>query len=165
MLSQTDAKIEMKPIGYIRTEYKTLEDMPIQPKGAAASVARIVLDAAYREGLADLGGFSHIYLIYYFHRSKGYSLTLKPFMDTKEHGVFATRAPRRPNPIGLSIVRLLAIDRNIVLVEGADLLDGTPILDIKPYIAQFDRVTQASSGWMTANEDEVTQAKSDHRFK
>jgi tRNA-Thr(GGU) m(6)t(6)A37 methyltransferase TsaA len=155
----------MNAIGIIHTEYKKLEDMPIQPKGASKTVGRIILNQEYQDGLLDLDGFSHIYLIYIFHLSKGYSLRVRPFLDDKEHGVFATRAPSRPNPIGLSVVKLLSVKNNIVEVEGADLVDGTPILDIKPYIEQFDKVEQSKSGWLNASDEEIRNKKSDHRFK
>ncbi|MGV6818633.1 MAG: tRNA (N6-threonylcarbamoyladenosine(37)-N6)-methyltransferase TrmO [Thiotrichales bacterium] len=131
----------MVPIGFIDTCYTTLADMPIQPKGAQESIGIIELRDSLRAGLKSLDGFSHIYLIYLFHRAEGYDLTVKPFMDDKYHSVFATRAPRRPNPLGLSLVRLLSVEENTVKVAGADLLDGTPILDIKPYMEQFDAVS------------------------
>lgn len=154
----------MNPIGVINTQYKNLEQMPIQPKGAKDTVSRIVIKKEYAAGLADLDGFSHIYLIYEFHHSHGFQLSVLPFMDNKKHGVFATRAPRRPNPIGLSIVKILSVDSNIIKVSGADVLDGTPLLDIKPYIEQFDKVEQAQSGWMKASNKEVEIAQSDDRF-
>lgn len=151
-------------IGKIRTQYTHLEQMPIQPKGAADSIGTIILDPDYRQGLADLEYFSHIYLIYQFHQSSGYQLSVTPFLDTKEHGVFATRAPRRPNPIGLSIVELISVESNWLKIRGADVLDGTPLLDIKPYIQQFDHVENPKSGWMTASVEEIREKKSDQRF-
>ncbi len=155
----------MNAIGIIHTKYKKLEDMPIQPKGANKTVGKIILNQEYQDGLLDLDGFSHIYLIYIFHLSKGYSLRVRPFLDDKEHGVFATRAPSRPNPIGLSVVKLLSVQNNIIEVEGADLVDGTPILDIKPYIEQFDKVEHSKSGWLKASDEEIRNKKSNHRFK
>jgi len=154
----------MSPIGIINTQYQKLEQMPIQPKGAENTISEIIINKEYEAGLADLDGFSHIYLIYEFHQSCGFQLSVVPFMDNTEHGVFATRAPRRPNPIGLSIVRILSIDKNIIKVSDADVLNGTPLLDIKPYIEQFDKVEQAQSGWMTASNREVEIAQSDDRF-
>lgn len=154
----------MQPVGVIHTPYTTLEKMPIQPKGAQSVPGRIILDPMYQEGLLDLDGFSHIYLLYLFHRSKDYSLNVTPFMDNTEHGVFATRAPRRPNPIGLSIVRLLDVNGNQLEVEGVDMLDGTPLLDIKPYIDAFDRVESALSGWLNATGEQIADARSDQRF-
>lgn len=154
----------MQPIGIIRTQYQSLEKMPIQPKGAIDSIGTVILEPQYQEGLKDLDGFSHIYLIYLFHQSKGHQLTVRPFLDHKEHGVFATRAPRRPNPLGLSLVKLLSVTGNTVEVEGADLLNGTPILDIKPYIEPFDKVENTKNGWVTASAEEIRDKKSDHRF-
>jgi tRNA-Thr(GGU) m(6)t(6)A37 methyltransferase TsaA len=154
----------MQPIGIIHTPYQDLKQMPIQPKGAAEKHCEIIIKEEYQAGLADLDGFSHIYLIYLFHRSQGYQLSVLPFMDDQEHGVFATRAPRRPNPIGLSLVELVAIKDNIIQVVGADVLDGTPLLDIKPYIEAFDKVEQARCGWMKASEQAVKNAQSDESF-
>lgn len=154
----------MKPIGTIRTPFTTLADMPIQPKGATEVIGSIEVDLQYQEGLADLSGFSHIYLLYQFHKASRTALTVTPFMDTSPRGVFATRSPLRPNHIGLSIVRLIGVDKNIVTVQGIDVLDGTPLLDIKPYIAAFDAVQHSRSGWMQASEDDVAKKRSDGRF-
>jgi len=154
----------MQPIGTIHTPYLTPEDMPVQPAGAGDTQAMILLRPGYQAGLADLDGFSHIYLIYEFHLSSGYSLVVRPFLDDKTHGVFATRAPRRPNPLGLSIVRLLSIEANRLTVAGADIVDGTPLLDIKPYIEAFDRVEHPANGWLTASGEEIRNTKSDRRF-
>jgi len=154
----------MKPIGIIHTPFTTLGNMPIQPNGAENSIAEIVLNNEFLDGLLDLDSFSHIYLIYLFHRSKGYDLKVVPFLDNQEHGVFATRAPRRPNPIGLSIVKILSVHGNIIQVAGADVLDGTPILDIKPYIEQFDKVEKSSCGWLKISEQGVAKKRSDNRF-
>jgi tRNA-Thr(GGU) m(6)t(6)A37 methyltransferase TsaA len=154
----------MKPIGIIHTDYTNLQDMPIQPVSANRSPGRIVLEEALLEGLTDLEGFSHLFLLYRFHRSNDYRLRVKPFLDDREHGVFATRAPRRPNPLGLSLVKLVAIRGNLIDFEGADMLDGTPLLDIKPYIPQFDRIDQASSGWLQASTAEIQGKRSDDRF-
>jgi tRNA (adenine37-N6)-methyltransferase len=154
----------MKSIGIIHTPFDTLEDMPIQPKGAAEVTGTIELEEQYLDGLADLSGFSHIYLLYRFHMAKRTALTVIPFMDTTPRGVFATRSPLRPNHIGLSIVRLLDVERNIITVGGIDILNGTPLLDVKPYIAAFDAVQQSSSGWMTGSGEEVARRRSDRRF-
>jgi len=155
----------MITIGIIHTPYTGPQDMPVQPGGAAGTRSTVVLYPEYRVGLADLEGFSHIYLIYRFHLSSGYRLVVHPFLDDRPHGVFATRAPRRPNPIGLSIVRLLSVDGNRLTVGGADVVDGTPLLDIKPYIEPFDRVEQPVNGWMTASLEEIGKRKSDGRFR
>ncbi|MCB1754866.1 MAG: tRNA (N6-threonylcarbamoyladenosine(37)-N6)-methyltransferase TrmO [Gammaproteobacteria bacterium] len=154
----------MKPIGFISSPYKSLQGMPIQPGGARDTQATIRLDPELQQGLASLDTFSHIYLIYLFHQSRAYSLKVIPFMDDREHGVFATRAPRRPNPIGLSIVELISVDGNTLTVRGADLLDGTPILDIKPYVEQFDKIESASNGWLKTSKEAVNRQKADRRF-
>lgn len=154
----------MQPIGLIHTQYHRLDNMPIQSMHEAASPGRIVLDRAYQDGLTDLEGFSHLYLIYLFHLSHDYDLMVRPFLDKLAHGVFATRAPRRPNPIGLSIVQLQSVHDNIIKFTGADMIDGTPLLDIKPYVESFDHVTQAKSGWVTTSSDRIKKTRSDRRF-
>jgi tRNA-Thr(GGU) m(6)t(6)A37 methyltransferase TsaA len=118
----------------------------------------------YAPGLSDLAGFSHIYLIYHFHKSTTYQLKVTPFLDKVERGLFATRAPKRPNPIGLSVVKLISIENNILTIQGADVLDGTPLLDIKPYIQKFDAPQNPTSGWMQAQSDEIKNKRSDDRF-
>ena len=154
----------IQPIGIIHSPFKFLEDMPIQPGGALEMTGTVVVDDQYRVGLADLEGFSHIYLLYCFHQAKRTSLTVTPFMDTQPRGVFATRSPLRPNHIGLSIVEIAAIAGNIVTVRGIDVLDGTPLLDIKPYIAAFDTVGPSRSGWMKGSAADVALKRSDDRF-
>lgn len=154
----------MESIGLIRTPFTTMEDMPIQPRGDAACQGRVVVNEEYQQGLADLAGFSHIYLLYHFHQASRTELTVTPFMDNQPRGVFATRSPLRPNHIGLSIVEVVEIQRNIIIVANIDVLDKTPLLDIKPYINAFDRVEQSKSGWMQASEEEVRQKRSDNRF-
>jgi tRNA-Thr(GGU) m(6)t(6)A37 methyltransferase TsaA len=111
---------------------------PIQPAGAGGVLGFVEVEPQYEAGLKDLTGFSHIILLYHFHRGRGVKLCVTPFMDTEEHGVFATRAPCRPNPIGLSIVKLLGMNGRVLEIEGVDVLDRTPLLDIKPYVPDFD---------------------------
>ncbi len=157
--------IPIHPIGTVRTPFKQLEEMPIQPKGAAEALGQLVIDDAYKIGLKDLDGFSHLYLIYHFHKAARTELTVTPFMDTQPRGVFATRSPLRPSHIGISITELVAVEDNIVTVKGIDLLDGTPLLDIKPLIPQFDAIKGAvKTGWMKKTDTEVTEASSDGRF-
>jgi tRNA-Thr(GGU) m(6)t(6)A37 methyltransferase TsaA len=156
--------IFMKALGTIHTPFDKLEDMPIQPKGAAEVIGTIELEEQYTEGLADLNGFSHIYLLYEFHMAQRTALTVTPFMDTTPRGVFATRSPLRPNHLGISIVKLIGVEKNIVTVQGIDILNGSPLIDIKPYIAAFDAVQQSQSGWMKGSEDEVAEKRSDLRF-
>jgi len=156
--------IKYKGIGIIKTPFKTKEGMPIQPCGAKGIQGTVLLKKKYNKGLSDLEGFSHIYLIYHLHKSKGYDLQVIPFLDTKPHGVFATRAPRRPNPIGISVVKLLNISGNLLSVENVDMIDGTPLLDIKPYISQFDRHDTEQNGWIKDIPDAMNEIWSDDRF-
>jgi len=155
----------IEPIGVIHTDFHSIEDMPIQPGGAADISGHIVVDEDYLAGLQDLDGFSHVYLLYSFHEAIRTELTVLPFMDNQPRGVFSTRSPLRPNHIGLSIVKLKNVEGNKVFVEGIDVLDGTPLLDIKPYIKEFDGVKQSTSGWLQASEEDVSKKRSDNRFK
>lgn len=154
----------MQPIGVIRSPFTELVDMPIQPRGAPQTEGKILIDKKFEEGLQDIEGFSHIYLIYSFHQAKRIEMKVVPFMDSMPHGVFATRSPLRPNHIGLSLVELLERIGNILKVKGIDVLDGTPLLDIKPYVAQFDHVEKSRSGWLSASDDKIAEKRSDNRF-
>jgi len=138
---------KIKPIGLIRSPYTNAEETPIQ---SAFSEGRgeIEVFPEYEAGLKDIEGFSHLILLYYFHQAKGYSLSVKPFLDDTPKGLFATRHPARPNPIGLSVVRLLERRGNVLQIAEVDLLDGTPLLDIKPYVPQFDERKGATAGWL-----------------
>lgn len=139
--------------------------MPIQPVGAKGVKATIELKNEFIDGLKDLEQFSHIILLYHFHQSEGYKLKVTPFMDTEERGLFSTRAPRRPNGIGMSIVRLIEIENNILHIEDVDILDGTPLLDIKPFFSQFDNREEAKSGWLEEKwKERNLKIKSDKRF-
>ena len=155
----------MKPIGTIETPHTSLADMPIQPGGASAICGRVRLLPEFIPGLKDLSGFSHIYLIYQFHKAERTELSVIPFMDTVHRGVFATRSPLRPNHIGLSLVRLLSVDPDGITFEGADILNDTPLLDIKPFIPAFDRAESVRTGWMNSSCDEVDSKRSDDRFR
>lgn len=154
----------MQPIGTIHTPFTRLENMPIQPRGGKEVTGTVEIFSQYTAGLADLDGFSHIYLLYHFHQVNKMALTVTPFMDSSPRGVFATRSPLRPNHIGLSIVRLLTIEDNILTVQNIDILDNTPLLDIKPYIHAFDGVEESLSGWMKGSAEEVSGKRSDGRF-
>ncbi len=154
----------IQPIGTIHSPFKQLENMPIQPKGAQNVSGQVELFLEFTSGLQDLDGFSHIYLIYQFHEAQRTAYQVVPFMDDVPRGVFATRSPLRPNHIGLSIVELVEVNGNVLIIKGVDVLDGTPLLDIKPYIAQFDQVSNSRSGWMQATDDEVENKRSDGRF-
>jgi tRNA (adenine37-N6)-methyltransferase len=158
-------KIQFNPIGIIHTPFESKEGMPIQPAGAAGIKGKIVLNHDLVDGLLDLDGFSHIYLIYYFHQSAGFELQVTPFLDDNEHGIFATRAPRRPNQIGISVVKLLSVTGNTIEIENVDVLNGTPLLDIKPYIPVFDSTENAKCGWMEKTLEAVQKFKSDNRFE
>jgi len=160
-----NSTISFKPIGIIRTPFKLISDMPIQPSGANGITGKIEINKLFIPGLADLEGFSHIILIYYFHLVKTHQLSVVPFMDNKSHGIFATRAPTRPNPIGISIVELKKVDGNLLYIEGVDMIDGTPLLDIKPFFAKYDNRPDAISGWLEGKSiNEITKIKSDDRF-
>lgn len=154
----------LNPIGTIHTPFKDLTGMPIQPSGGAGICGTIHLREEYRQGLKDLDGFSHIVLLYVFHRSSGYKLEVVPFMDTVPRGLFATRAPKRPNPIGLSVVQLDRIENDILHIQNVDILDGTPLLDIKPYVPEFDSHTDIRTGWLEQARKTVDQRQSDDRF-
>jgi len=157
-------EIKYKPIGIIRSPFGDVHGMPIQPTGARGITGTVEIKPEVADGLKDVEGFSHIILIYHFHRSEGYSLEVKPFMDDHLRGVFATRAPRRPNPIGMSIVRLVKVEGCTLYIEDVDIVDGTPLLDIKPYVPQFDAREVEKTGWLFGRADKVHEAKSDERF-
>ncbi len=138
--------------------------MPIQPAAARGVRGAVEVLPEFCDGLADLEGFDRVILIYHFHRSEGYVLRVVPFLDDCEHGVFATRAPRRPNPIGLSVVRLVGVDGCRLEVEDVDVLDGTPVLDIKPYVPSFDAYPDECDGWFGNRVGDVQTARADRRF-
>jgi tRNA-Thr(GGU) m(6)t(6)A37 methyltransferase TsaA len=156
--------ITYKPIGVVHSPFSETTGMPIQPSGAKGIKGTVELLPEYSEGLQDLEGFSHIILIYHLHLSTSYSLKVKPFLDDQLRGLFATRAPRRPNPIGLSVVRLTEIEGNILQVEDIDIVDSTPLLDIKPYVPEFDTGEAVRIGWLTEKARKASGQKSDGRF-
>ena len=153
-----------KPIGIIHSPFKEPKGTPIQPTGAKDVEGTVTVFPEYSEGLKDLDGFSHIILLYCFHLSKGFSLKVKPFLDDEMHGVFSTRAPSRPNPIGLSIVQLNKIENAKLFIQGLDIVDGTPLLDIKPYVQDFDHRERTIKGWLEKNVKDLKSAKDDERF-
>lgn len=159
-----DEVITLSPIGVIHTPFRRTQGMPIQPAGAADVMGTVEIRSQYEKGLDGLEGFSHIVLLYTFHLASGYSLTVRPFLDDESHGVFATRAPRRPNPLGLSVVRLVSVDGCTLAVQGVDMVDGTPVLDIKPFVPQFDAPGKVRIGWLEKNVELIDQARSDSRF-
>lgn len=138
--------------------------MPIQPAGAAGVKGMVEVFAEFRPGLDDLDGFSHVILLYYFHRARDFKLHVVPFMDTEPRGLFATRAPNRPNPIGLSVVELNKIEDGVLHVQNVDVLDGTPLLDVKPYAPAFDAVADVRTGWLARAQARVAGQKADGRF-
>lgn len=136
----------LKSIGVIHSPFTDPRQTPIQAARSKAA-GTVEIDPEFVEGLQDLDGFSHVILLYLFHQSTGYSLRVKPFLDDQLRGVFATRYPFRPNQVGLSVVRLLARRENMLQIEGVDMLDGTPLIDIKPYVPEFDLRTDVGVGW------------------
>lgn len=152
------------PIGLIRSPFKTLDNMPIQPTGAQDTLGEIHIFDEFREGLQDLDGFSHIHLLYHFHKNNGYDLLVKPFMDTVLRGLFSTRAPKRPNMIGLSVVGIEGIKGNTIYIRGVDVLDQTPLLDIKPFVTKFDAAPADRFGWLDQNAHKAEDFRSDKRF-
>lgn len=157
-------QITFRPIGLISTPFQESKGTPIQPRGAEGAVGTVRIFPEYCQGLQDLDGFSHIFLLYHFHHTQGFSLLVKPFLDEAQRGVFATRAPARPNPIGLSLVGLDRIEADVLHVRDVDMLDGTPLLDIKPFVPQFDTRDQVRVGWFTDNLEKLKTMRDDGRF-
>lgn len=155
--------IVYKPIGVIRSEHTNPEETPIQPVYAEGCRGRAEVFPEFAAGLRDLEGFSHVYLVYHMHKADRPRLTVKPFLQDVERGVFATRTPCRPNPIGLSIVKLLSREENILHLEGIDILDDTPLLDIKPYTARFDCIEGTRNGWQDEVDEETAQLRGSRR--
>ena len=155
-----------KPIGIIHSPFKNPEGMPIQPTGAEGVAGTVKVFPKYCAGLKDIEGFSHIILLYHFHLSDGYSCSLEvtPYMDKNTRGVFATRIPGRPNPIGISVVRCIKVERCMLHIQDVDILDGTPLLDIKPYIPDFDARMTEWIGWLFGKSSNVNKKRSDGRF-
>ncbi len=156
-------KIEYESIGIIHSPFKEPEGAPIQPSRAKNAAGTVEVFEEFVEGLSDLDGFSHIILLCHLHKTGKYRLKVVPFLDTQLRGLFATRAPSRPNPIGLSVVKLLGIEGNTLAIQGVDLLEGTPVLDIKPYVGEFDDRGQSREGWLEHARGKTNVA--DDRFK
>ena len=153
-------EIIYQPVGIIRTPFKSLEKMPVQPCGTKRAKGIVELDYELMPGLIDIAGFSHLILIYHFHMVKGYKLYVVPYMDDKPHGIFATRAPVRPNPIGMSVVELKKVENNLLYIEGVDMVDGTPLLDIKPFYTKYDNRPNAIAGWLESKKNiDITKIK------
>jgi tRNA (adenine37-N6)-methyltransferase len=157
--------VTFRPIGVIRTPFTKTAGMPIQATAAVGVPGRIELDPDLVAGLLDLEGFSHLTLLYHLHRITAPRLTVTPFRDDRPHGIFATRSPARPNPLGISTVRLIAIVGSTIEIEDVDMLDGTPLLDIKPYVPAFDDRDDARIGWFTERLDRLPETRADGRFE
>ncbi len=157
-------EIIYKSIGIIHSQFNTLSGMPIQPSAAPGIKGTVEVFSDYAAGLKDIEGFSHIILLYHFHLSDGYQLEVIPFLDNKKHGIFATRAPRRPNQIGLSVVKLNEIENNILHIEKVDVVNDTPLLDIKPYVPEFDKMEDIQIGWLSESKHRLSSGKADDRF-
>lgn len=154
--------LRFEPIGVIETPFREPAGTPIQPSRSEGAQGRVHVDPRFQAGLKDLEGFERIWLIYCFHRAPAASLLVTPFLDTRQRGVFATRAPARPSPIGISAVRLLAIREGVLEVADVDVIDGTPLLDIKPYVPEFDCHPKSRAGWF--DESDSRRCVADERF-
>jgi tRNA-Thr(GGU) m(6)t(6)A37 methyltransferase TsaA len=157
-------KLEYNPIGIIHTPFNTPQGTPIQPAGARGTAGSIEIFPEFTPGLSDLNGFSHIYIIYHFHLSRKFTLKVKPFLDDQKRGLFATRAPSRPNPIGLSVVRLIDVTDGRLEILDVDVVDGTPLLDIKPYVPEFDVHQVERIGWIGQKTAGIEKVVDDGRF-
>ncbi len=153
-----------RPVGIIRSPFTDTKGMPVQPPGARSVRGTVEVFPEYAEGLRDLEQFSRIILLYHLHACRRCELTVTPFLDSVPRGIFSTRAPPRPNPIGLSIVRLCGLRGTTLEIEDVDILDGTPLLDIKPYIPSFDAYPEESHGWLTLDTTGIAKVRSDRRF-
>lgn len=155
----SESAICFSPIGVIRSEHVLPHETPVQPVYAKGCKGRAIIFLEFEEGLLDLDRFSHIYLIYHLNQAECPKLIVKPFLQDIEHGVFATRAPCRPNAIGLSVVELVKREGNVLHLDGVDILDGTPLLDIKPYTAKFDQFETSRNGWQDEVDEETARQR------
>ncbi len=154
-----------EPIGVLRTPFESPDGMPIQPVGDTDTEGIVELKQPYADGLTDLDGFTHCILLYHFHKSDDPApLEVEPFLDDEPRGIFATRAPKRPNSIGLSVVEIESITDDNVVVTGIDVVDRTPLLDIKPFVPDFDVPSDAETGWLTASKSTIQSKRADERF-
>jgi putative methyltransferase, YaeB/AF_0241 family len=159
-------EIIIKPIGIIHTPFDDVKNMPIQPIAAEGVFGLVEVFPEFAHGLKDLEGFSHITMLYHFHKIEGYELEVIPFMDDQPHGIFSCKAPKRPNAIGVSTVKLMKIDGNILHIEQPDMLDGTPLIDIKPFYPRYDNRDDVRIGWLEKNKHLPIKAlRADERFK
>ena len=151
--------MKITPIGVVHSPHSSTERTPIQPRFARGLSGTAEIEPRFSEGLQDLEGFSHLWLVTWLHRSTDVRLHVMPYLDDTPRGVFATRSPHRPNPIGLSLVRLLAVEGNILRLADLDVLDGTPLLDVKPYFPDFDQRAGARCGWYEAVDPEARRTR------
>jgi len=160
-------KITYSPIGVIKSPFEDVRDMPIQPTGARQVIGTVEVYPEFKGGLDSLEGFSHVILLYHFHKAASWKPMITPFLDNKPHGIFSTRAPARPNPIGLSVVKLMKLDKEqgILTVEGIDVLNKTPLLDIKPFVPAFDIPDEPIRiGWLKSVQAKARKQRADARF-
>jgi len=159
------AVVVYRPIGVVRSAHSTVPGMPLQPAADELGRASVEIDAPYRRALRDLEGFSHLWIVAHLHRVVGWEPLVMPFLDdTTQRGVFATRSPRRPNPISISLARITSVGRSRVELEGIDLLDDTPVLDLKPHVPHFDSATDVGTGWFEGRAEQIASIRSDDRF-
>ena len=157
--------IVYRPIGYVSSPHTELNGMPLQAIADASGTSTIEVSSPHGGCLADLDGFSHVWVIAHLDEVVGWDSTVRTFLDNEQHGTFATRSPRRPNPVGLSLARIVSVASNRVVVEGLDLLDGTPVLDLKPFVPLFDTASDdVQIGWFELHADGVFTRTSDDRF-
>ncbi len=159
--------VAYRPIGVLRSPHRDVTGMPIQPVGARGVCGHIEVAGEFAQGLLDLEGFSRVIVLYHLHKIEGFDLLVRPFLDTREHGIFATRSPKRPNAIGLSVLELAGVDlaRGVVRLRNVDILDGTPVLDIKPYVPAFDVWEAERIGWFAGKVEAADTCKADERFR
>ena len=150
--------MEFRAIGTVHSPYREKAEAPIQPR-YSSEPGQVEIFPEFADGLRGLEGFSHIWVIFVFHRSEGYELHVRPYLDEEKKGVFACRAPRRPNPIGISLVKLESIDNNILNISGLDMLDGSPVLDIKPHVVDFDEFPDIKIGWLQGRVQDAPDKK------
>ncbi len=158
------SEIKYKPIGIIHSPFKETKGTPIQPAAAKGVQGTVEVFPEYVKGLKDIDGFSHLILIYHFHLALSATLEAQPFMDDETHGIFAIRGPSRPNPIGLSIVRLIKAKGRFLHIQDMDIVDSTPLLDIKPYVPEFDTREINKIGWLEKRVAKMPAQKDDGRF-
>ncbi len=158
-------EIKYKPIGIVHSPHKEPKGTPIQSSAATGVKATVEIFPEFTGGLSDLEGFSHIIILYHCHLAGKASLKVRPYMDKNMHGVFSTRAPSRPNSIGLSVVRLISVEGNLLYIQDVDILDETPVLDIKPFVPEFDVREVKKTGWLEKNVNKLPESKDDGRFQ